>query len=157
MLREAAKSEFSLRGPFPTKAYERIMLSTGRILDGLYAMRLVAERRSVLTEGERALLASTAVERDRLCSRVCNMFQTVASSLMLEFPLTDAAPGVGGLKDRLLSRIHRLRGDGATEHDLALLYAYTLVTMQVAQELGSVRDEIQGLFGILRDDALLLQ
>ena len=43
------------------------------------------------------------------------------------------------------------------ERDYALLYAYTLVTVQVSDELKAVRREIDGLFGVLDPDALLLQ
>ncbi|KAG5934452.1 hypothetical protein E4U53_000691 [Claviceps sorghi] len=43
------------------------------------------------------------------------------------------------------------------EKDYALLYAYTLVTMQVAEELKKVKGEIEGLFGMLNQDELLLE
>ncbi|PFH60400.1 hypothetical protein XA68_11022 [Ophiocordyceps unilateralis] len=136
-LREAAKSEFELRGPFPHEAYGRIMRSTRHILDGFYAMRLITQRRSALTAGERSLLAFTAGERARLCQRTCHVFQVLASSIMLEYPLTDAIPTIDGTKDQLLGRMHLFRGARlvddvadagavAHEHDFAVLYAYTL-------------------------------
>lgn len=43
------------------------------------------------------------------------------------------------------------------ERDYALLYAYALVTGQVAEELKVVRKEIESLFGVLHEEALLLQ
>lgn len=43
------------------------------------------------------------------------------------------------------------------EKDYALLYAYTLVTVQVAEELKKVKAEIEGLFGMLNQDELLLE
>lgn len=43
------------------------------------------------------------------------------------------------------------------EKDYALLYAYTLVTAQVAQELEYVQREVENLFGVLNTEALLLQ
>ncbi|GKT50381.1 uncharacterized protein ColSpa_10562 [Colletotrichum spaethianum] len=188
-LRNSAKSEFELRGPFPDAAYARIMQSTSKILDGFHAMRLVTSRRGQLSAGERALLEYTAPERAQLCDRICHVFQVLASSMMLEYPLTDAIPSVVGNKDRLLGKIYQFRkdhqpqspkignGEGeqpqdssnghgnqvsknnvvVEEKDYALLYAYTLVTAQVAQELEYVQREIENLFGVLHTEALLLQ
>lgn len=211
-LRKAAASEFQLRGPFPFEANGRIMASTNRLLAAFYAMSLVTQRRGRLTEGERALLRCTADERAQLCDRICHVFQVLASSVMLEYPLTDALPSVASTRDRLLAKIHGFRkehgrgsgggfgeerrstesngegpstgaagGDGGgvaggkaaleaavaerhgdppvvvEERDYALLYAYALVTGQVAEELKVVAKEIEGLFGVLREDSLLLQ
>jgi hypothetical protein len=82
--------------------------------------------------------------------------------------MTDALPGITGVKDRLLGRIYQFRKDNtedgaksqqflAEEKDYALLYAYILVTAQVAEELGKVGQEVEGLFGVLNEDSLLLQ
>lgn len=172
-LRLSAKSEFELRGPFPEEAYGRIMQSTKNILDGFYAMRLVSQKRTVLSEGERALLEFTADERFQLCQRVCHVLQVLASCVMLEYPLTDAIPSIDKNKDRLLGRIYQFRKDHAAsrlggnsnngsaavadEKDYALLYAYTLVTGQVAAEMDKVKAEIENLFGILHEESLLLE
>ncbi|KAH6985778.1 Fusaric acid resistance protein-like-domain-containing protein [Ilyonectria sp. MPI-CAGE-AT-0026] len=169
-LRTSANSEFELRGPFPDASYARIMRSTKHILDGFYAMRLITQKRSTLSEGERALLEFTSIERKRLCERISHVFQVLASCIMLEYPLTDAIPTVENNKDRLLGKIYQFRKDhmGAELHgigpvvvveekDYALLYAYTLVTLQVAAELNKVRNEIEGLFGVLHEESLLLQ
>lgn len=43
------------------------------------------------------------------------------------------------------------------ERDYALLYAYALVTGQVAEELKVVRKEVEALFGVLNEESLLLQ
>ncbi|ETS01833.1 60S ribosomal protein L19 [Trichoderma reesei RUT C-30] len=171
-LRESAKSEFELRGPFPNAAYGRIMHSTKHILDGMYAMRLITQRRDTLSEGESALLEITAAERMQLCQRICHVFQVLASCVMLEYPLTDAIPTIDRTRDRLLNKIYQyrkehmemnLRNDEdavqavTQERDYALLYAYTLVTAQVAAELKKIKKEIEGLFGVLRHDELLLE
>lgn len=169
-LRASAKSEFELRGPFPEEAYGRIMQSTKNVLDGFYAMRLISQKRSILSEGERAVLEFTAEERFQLCQRICHVLQVLASCVMLEYPLTDAIPSIDKTKDRLLGRIYQFRKDHAAnrlvdngsaavadEKDYALLYAYTLVTGQVAAELNKVKEEIENLFGILHDESLLLE
>ncbi|KAB5572665.1 Fusaric acid resistance protein-like-domain-containing protein [Coniochaeta sp. 2T2.1] len=190
-LRQSAKSEFELRGPFPYEPTGRLMAATNRILDAFYAMSLVTQRKGHLTDGERALLRFTATERAMLCDRICHVFQVLASSLMLEYPLTDAIPSVTNVRDRLLGKIFLFRKenqrqnavrdkeDGGVssarrdreegnrrggmlevvveEKDYALLYAYALVTGQVAEQLKLVEREIEGLFGVLDEDAVLLQ
>ncbi|ROT34460.1 ribosomal protein L19 [Sodiomyces alkalinus F11] len=202
-LRKSAKAEFELRGPFPDASCARIMQSTQKILDGFHAMRLVTSKRGNLSPGERALLVHTAPERAQICDRICHVFQVLASSVMLEYPLTDAVPSVGNNKDRLLGKIHRFRkehqrrlsgtdeegtnqrensnGDAqgnrdgkaskdaptrpqlqdidvvVEEQDYALLYAYILVTTQVAQELRVVQKEVEGLYGVLDEHAMLLR
>jgi len=224
-LRASAGSEFELRGPFPSDAWGRILASTNRVLDAFYAMSLVTQRRGRLSDGERALLLVTAHERALLCERICHIFEFLASSVMLEYPLTDAVPNVAGVRDRLLGKIFQFRKDHAAaatttatsrggtaepaadaaggeassangasggggggggaaaakmqafdrahegggghaslagqvnveERDYALLYAYALVTGQVAEELKKVGKEIESLFGVLDEELLLLQ
>ncbi|KAL2148373.1 hypothetical protein VTH82DRAFT_2293 [Thermothelomyces myriococcoides] len=189
-LRNSAASEFELRGPFPTEQNKRIMACTHRLLDAFYAMSLVTQRKGQLSDGERALLLYTADERAMLCDRICHVFQVLASSLMLEYPLTDAIPSVNRLRDRLLGKIFQFRKEhqhnvtgseegvngsnndssvtgpsrglspfshvNVQERDYALLYAYALVTGQVAEELKAVAKEIEGLFGVLDNETLLL-
>jgi hypothetical protein len=193
-LMASAKSEFELRGPFPSESYGRIMASTKRILDGFYAMRLITQRRHKLSAGERMLLEVTGPERKLFSQRICHVFQVLASCIMLEYPLTDAIPTVDTIKDRLLGKVYQFRkehmpppsdkdnkddkddrdgndgNDGKDakggengddiimeEKDYALVYSYTLVALQVAEELKKVRGEIEGLFGVLNEEALLLE
>ncbi|KAI0433555.1 ribosomal protein L19 [Xylaria sp. FL1042] len=198
VLRVAANNEYELRGPFPFATYGRMMASTQRILDAFHAMSLVTQKHGRLSEGEKALLNHTAEERAQLCARICHVFEVLASSVMLEYPLTDAIPSVMVIRDKLLGKIFRFRkehnasmnktsgeeaaehGDKNTnvitttamfgamgqvpnlgdvtleEHDYALLYAYALVTGQVAKELKVLEKELEGLFGRLDEDAMLL-
>ncbi|GAO16364.1 hypothetical protein UVI_02049810 [Ustilaginoidea virens] len=165
-LRNSAASEFELRGPFPLEAHGRIMQSANRILDSFFAMSLVTQPRGRLSSGERALLEFTSEERAALCDRVCHIFQVLASSITLEYPLTDVVPSIAALRDRLLSKVFRFRAEKAmaaaaaagvhvSERDYALLYAYVLVTGQVADELRVAAAEVEGLFGALHDEHLL--
>ncbi|KAI1389743.1 Fusaric acid resistance protein-like-domain-containing protein [Hypoxylon trugodes] len=201
-LRVSANNEYELRGPFPFQEYGRVMASTQRALDAFHAMSLVTQKHGRLSAGEKALLYYTAEERAQLCARICHVFQVLASSMMLEYPLTDAIPSVMVIRDKLLGKIFRFRkeysgnhhvtedtgkapatptsnGDASTdpnaeedsnkpktskptdvaveEPDYALLYAYALVTGQLAKELKVVEKEIENLFGRLDEDALLLQ
>ncbi|GAW16261.1 hypothetical protein ANO14919_056840 [Xylariales sp. No.14919] len=195
-LRAAANNEYELRGPFPFATYGRIMASTQRVLDAFHAMSLVTQKHGRLSEGEKALLNHTAEERAQLCARICHVFEVLASSIMLEYPLTDAIPSVMVIRDKLLGKIFRFRkehnasvvkmpgeesaensngnpsetgmlgamgqvpdlGDVTLEEpDYALLYAYALVTGQVAKELKVLEKELEGLFGRLDEDAMLLE
>jgi hypothetical protein len=184
-LRGAAKSEFELRGPFPDAAWGRIMQLTRHVLDGFYAMRLLTQKRHGFSEGELAVLEYTAAERKQLCQRICHVFQVLASCIMLEYPLTDAIPTIERVKDQLLGKIHTFRKEhtdtgmirsssgeqpsdadapepppmpqGLDDRDYALLYAYTLVATQIAEDLKKVRAEIEGLFGVLNEEAMLLE
>lgn len=108
-LRHSAASEFELRGPFPFQSNGRILRSVNRILDGFYSMSLVTQRKGRLSGGERALLEYTAPERAVLCDRICHIFQVLASSMMLEYPLTDAIPSIARARDRLLSKVFEFR------------------------------------------------
>ncbi|KAI3326711.1 ribosomal protein L19 [Xylariaceae sp. AK1471] len=200
-LRVSANNEYELRGPFPFAAYGRIMASTQRVLDAFHAMSLVTQKHGRLSEGEKALLNHTAEERAQLCARICHVFEVLASSIMLEYPLTDAIPSVIVIRDKLLGKIFRFRkehnasvnktsdtpaGEEIPEHssngranittmvgamgqvpnmgnvtleepDYALLYAYALVTGQVAKELKVVEKEVEALFGRLDEDVMLLE
>lgn len=74
-LRDAATSEFELRGPFPSRAYARIMDSTNKMLEAFHAMNVVIQKDLQATEGEALLLKFTAEERADLCARISHLFQ----------------------------------------------------------------------------------
>lgn len=66
-------------------------------------------------------------------------------------PLRKKATGHSALSGSLAGQVQ------LEERDYALLYAYALVTGQVAEELKTVRREVESLFGVLNEEALLLQ
>lgn len=45
----------------------------------------------------------------------------------------------------------------AKDEDYEMLYAYTLVTGQLAEEIRKVEREVEELFGVLDEDMLMLQ
>ena len=179
-LRQSAAFELELHGPFPFETSGQLMSIINRILNGFFAMSLITAKKGSLTEGERALLQHTAKERAILCDRICHIFHVIASSMMLEFPLTTAVPNIQALRDALLAKVFEFRklhdeqtvqvGEGSTsammiggnalaakieESDYALLYAYVLVTGQVAKELGLMEKEVQKLFGAMTEEDLI--
>jgi len=161
-LRSAASSEFELRGPFPSATYGKILKSTSRMLDAYHAMNTVITKDLKSSKGEAELLKYTVVERAHLCARISHLFQVLASSMKLEFPLNDALPSTDHARDRLLAKIFTYRRDEkvgleTTDEDYALLYAYALVTGQLSKELREVGKEIEKLFGVLDEELLNLQ
>ncbi|MCJ1294171.1 hypothetical protein MMC34_005728 [Xylographa carneopallida] len=161
-LRGAAESEFELRGPFPKAAYGRILKSTSRMLDAFHAMNVVINKDLKASDGEAELLRYTVRERAQLCSRISHLFQVLASSMKLEFPLNDAFPSTDHARDRLLAKIFKYRRDGniaqgTTDEDYGLLYAYALVTGQLSKEIKEIGKEIETLFGVLDEDLFKLQ
>jgi hypothetical protein len=157
------------------------MDSTTKVLDAFHAMNLVIQKDPNVTPGEAALLKYTSDERAALCARISHLFQVLASSLKLEYPLNDALPDTSNPRDRLLAKIFKYRksvggsqskGDGdeiegsgddedegesggkvvAKDEDYELLYAYTLVTGQIAAEIKKIEKEIEVLFGVVDED-----
>lgn len=60
----------------------------------------------------------------------------MASSMKLEYPLSDVLPSIDHARDRLLARIYRYRQDHevsqlTTDEDCALLYAYSKYLIQI--------------------------
>ncbi|KAM3515416.1 hypothetical protein MY11210_000978 [Beauveria gryllotalpidicola] len=145
-LRHSAASEFELRGPFPFEANGRILRSVNRILDGFYSMSLVAQRKASLSSGERALLEFTARERAVLCDRVCHIFQVLASSTMLEYPLTGTIPSIARARDRLLSKVFEFREAHAARRQAALGVGSPLIQQQGLElsESGAELDVVVG-------------
>lgn len=80
--------------------------------------------------------------------------------MKLEYPINDALPSTTTSRDRLLAKIYQFHKNEATadgepiakDEDYALLYAYALVTGQLAEEIMKVEKEIEGLFGDLDED-----
>ncbi|KAI9850893.1 MAG: hypothetical protein M1838_004872 [Thelocarpon superellum] len=158
-LRTAAASEFELRASFPETVFNRILESTRKMLDAFHAMNVVIQKDLTASAGEKRLLMYTMDERARLCIRLSHLFQVLASSMKLEYPLSDALPNTEHARDRLLAKISDYRAGAATapDEDFALLYVYALVTGQLAEEIFKVAREIEGLFGMVDEDALKLE
>lgn len=130
------------------------------MLDAFHTMNVVILKDPKASRGEKMILEFTKVERAQLSSRISHLFQVLASSMKLEYPL-DALPSISHARDRLLAKVFRFRKDvkatsGIQEEDFSLLYAYALVTGQLAKELHEMGDEIEDLFGVLTEDTLKL-
>lgn len=160
---DASKNEFELKGPFPHRVYSRILKSTSQMLDAFHAMNIVILKDLTASPGEEALLQATSIERTQLCARISHMFSVLASSMKLEYALSnDALPNIDHTRDRLLARIFAYRKtntemEQSSDEDFSILYTYALVTGQLAQEIQSVLRDVESLWGSIDEEALRLQ
>jgi hypothetical protein len=88
--------------------------------------------------------------------------------MKLEYSLNDALPNPTHTRDRLLAKIFHYRklvadraegdeGPVAKDEDYEMLYAYTLVTGQLADEIKKVEKDVEELFGVINEELLKLQ
>ena len=158
---KSASSEFDIRGPFPQPTYRKLLSSTELMLNAFHTLNAVILKDPKATKGEKAILEYTKFERTQLSARISHLFQVLASSMKLEYPL-DALPSILHSRDRLLAKVFQFRKEeqlasGIEEEDYSMLYAYALVTGQLAEELHSMGHEIENLFGVLTEDTLKLE
>lgn len=161
-LRVSASSEFELRGPFPDKSFKIILEATSRILDSFHAMNVIILKDLKASEGEKEVLKYTKKEWMDLSWRVSHLFSVMASSMKLAYPLNDVLPNVEHTRDRFLAKVFEFRQTGLAkvitkDEDYELLYAYALVTGQLAHNLGIIGQEIEKLYGVLSEEDLKLQ
>jgi hypothetical protein len=161
-LRASAAAEFELRGPFPDKSFKVILGATSRILDSFHAMNVVILKDLKASEGEKEVLRYTKKEWTDLSWRISHLFSVMASSMKLAYPLNDVLPNIEHTRDRLLAKVFEFRQSGlgkviANDEDYELLYAYALVTGQLAHNLNIIGQEIEKLYGVLSEEDLKLQ
>ncbi|KNG50613.1 60s ribosomal protein l19 [Stemphylium lycopersici] len=151
-LRTSAAAEFELKGPFPNKSFQNILGATSRILDSFHAMNVVIMRDLKASDGEKEVLKYTQKEWTELSWRISHLFSVMASSMKLAYPLNDVLPNIEHTRDRLLAKVFEFRQHGlgkviSTDEDYELLYAYALVTGQLAHDLNVIGQEIEKLYG----------
>ncbi|PNS17515.1 hypothetical protein CAC42_8058 [Sphaceloma murrayae] len=154
-LKGAAKSEFELRGPFPDKAFARILERTQRMLDNFHAMNVVISRNMKATQGEMDVLRYTQKERGALSARISHLFSVLSSTVKMEYPLNDVLPNIEHARDRLLARVfeYRRQSEGtASDADFEIIYAYVLATGQLAKDIAAIIKELELLYGTLNED-----
>ncbi|KAI4121831.1 MAG: hypothetical protein LQ338_006144 [Usnochroma carphineum] len=161
-LEESATSEINLRAPFPDELYKRLLGNTGGMLDAFHLMNVMIVKESRVSPGEAAILKSTSLERAQLSLGISHLFQVMAASIKLAYPLNDALPSIENTRDQLLAKIFGFRKEGkaaviASDKDFALLYTYALVTGQLAKAMKDIGTELEDLFGTLDEDRLKLQ
>ncbi|KAF1963582.1 hypothetical protein CC80DRAFT_460415 [Byssothecium circinans] len=161
-LRNSAVSEYELKGPFPDKNFKVLLDATGHMLDSFHAMNVIIMKDLKASEGEKEILKYTRKEWMELSWRISHLFSVMASSMKLEYPLNDVLPNVQHTRDRLLAKVFEFRRSGlgkvvATDEDYEILYAYALVTGQLAKDLEIIGQEIEKLYGVLSDEDLKLQ
>ncbi|KAL1846057.1 hypothetical protein Plec18170_009407 [Paecilomyces lecythidis] len=161
-LQASARAEFELKNSFDDALYTSILRRTRSMVDAFHAMNLEIVKNRQTSEGEIALLQYTIEERSQLTARISHLLSVLASSMKLQYPLSDVLPNIEHARDRLLSRIFHYRQDrsvslSTTDEDYALLYAYALVTGQLCTQIMGIMDDIGKLFGTLDEDVVRLQ
>ncbi|KAF2747172.1 hypothetical protein M011DRAFT_468061 [Sporormia fimetaria CBS 119925] len=161
-MRASATYEFELRGPFPDQSFKLILEATERILDSFHAMNVIVLKNVKATDGEKEILKYTKKEWMEFSWRISHLFSVMASSMKLAYPLNDVLPNIEHTRDRLLAKVFEFRRTAlgkvvATDEDYELLYAYALVTGQLAHDLGIIGQEVEKLYGVLNEDDLKLQ
>jgi hypothetical protein len=81
--------------------------------------------------------------------------------MQIAYPITDAVPSIVHTRYRFLAKIFDFRkygpgNDVATDEDYELLYAYALVTGQIASEIEKVAELLEKLYGTLDEESLRL-
>ncbi|KAJ9223066.1 hypothetical protein DTO169C6_4540 [Paecilomyces variotii] len=145
-LQASARAEFELKSSFNDALYTSILRRTRSMVDAFHAMNLEIVKNRQASEGEIALLHYTMEERSQLTARISHLLSVLASSMKLEYPLSDVLPNIEHARDRLLSSIFHYRQDSrvsqlTTDEDYALLYAYALVTGQLCTQIMGIASE----------------
>jgi len=161
-LRESASHEFELRGPFPDDTMRKMLEATRRMMGAFVAMNTIITKDMKASPGEAELLKYTKEERQYLSARVSHLFSVLASSMQIAYPITDAVPNIEHTRDRFLAKLFDFRKSGigkgiATDEDYELLYAYALVTGQVAAEIDKVAALLEDLYGTMDEESLRLR
>jgi len=133
-LTASAPHEFRLKGPFPEKDYEDLVVASQAMLDAFHGMAVMIARDPRANRREVEILAHTRREREDLCARISHLFYVLAGSMRLGFPLPGSLPKTDRARDRLLASLFefrkRVRGtEGDSDEDFALIYAYGLFSL----------------------------
>lgn len=78
-LRQSARHEFELRGPFPDAIMKRILEATGRMLDAFHAMNVIIVKDLKASPAEAEILRYTKHERMELSWRISHLFSGMHS------------------------------------------------------------------------------
>ncbi|KAI5288317.1 hypothetical protein KEM52_001210, partial [Ascosphaera acerosa] len=154
----------SLDNGFPAETYARLIRRTQSLLDAFQTINVEILKNAGVSQsqGQAAMLLYTLPERVQVSSRISHLLTVLASSMKLEYPLNDVLPNIEHARDRLLARLHRFRRDlsmsrDTADEDYALLYAYTLVTSQINNDIAAITEEVSCLFGLLDEEALRMK
>ncbi|CAN6673243.1 hypothetical protein TRVA0_048S00474 [Trichomonascus vanleenenianus] len=159
-----APREVRLKGPYPSRQYKSILLSTQHILDAYQNLSVMVAKNKKPTKREAEIIQYTEDDRKELCSRIFLFFYLVSSAIKIGFPLPDKLPSTEHAIDRMLAKLNEFRVNedlhrdlSHDEEDFVLFYSYILVTLTITEELSKIALEIQDLFGIIDEEALQVE
>lgn len=157
-----APLEVRLKGPFPVSAYTKLIRETSSILDAFQNLDLLIKVDTTLSLNEEYVLKYIAAERDEVEHRIFLVFYMLASTMRLGFPLPSKPASIEHAKDRLLYKLHEIRGlqgqNGISlkNADFVLLYSYILVASAVSERLENIQNQIKELLGEISEDKFQL-
>ncbi|KAG7884172.1 hypothetical protein KL938_002044 [Ogataea parapolymorpha] len=157
-----APMEIRLKGPFPIGIYEKLLISTSRIIDAFENLNSIIEINKKLTPSEHSVLQSLAGEMSELENRVFLIFYMLASAMKLGFPLANKPASTEHSKERMLAKMSEIRKRSTSEkqvlsdEDFVLLYTYNLVTNSITNELDVLLGLVADLYGRVSEETLEL-
>ncbi|ODQ53190.1 hypothetical protein SAICODRAFT_56649 [Saitoella complicata NRRL Y-17804] len=150
-----APNEPRLKGPFPTHSYGRLLDITQDMMDAFTALR-VAVTKNGLEGGINTIVLETAQERKEVSGAIFLYFYLLASAMRMKIVFPEGFPTAEAARDRLVRKIGKLRakvkdteGDALMDENLAPLYAYTLASGKVLDDLERLGAAVIELFGRL--------
>ncbi|KAG7709269.1 hypothetical protein KL914_001659 [Ogataea haglerorum] len=161
-LLKQAPMEIRLKGPFPIGIYEKLLISTSRIIDAFENLNSIIEINKKLTPNEHSVLQSLAGEMSELENRVFLIFYMLASAMKLGFPLANKPASTEHSKERMLAKLSEIRKRSTSEkqvlsdEDFVLLYTYNLVTNSITNELDVLLGLVADLYGRVSEETLEL-
>ncbi|CUM67837.1 uncharacterized protein PRCAT00005545001 [Priceomyces carsonii] len=161
VLLKQAPLELRLKGSFPKKIYEKLILSTSNVLDAFQNMNLMIKVDPLISKNEQYVLEYLAAEREELEHRIFLIFYLIASAMRLNFPLPGKPVSTLHARDRMLVKLNDIRSLHSTDiiltnEDYVLLYSYILVSTTISYELEKITQLIQKLFGDVSEDVFQL-
>ncbi|KAK9460572.1 Fusaric acid resistance protein-like-domain-containing protein [Lipomyces oligophaga] len=155
----AAKNEFRLKGPFPSKNYESIVTHTQGILDSYHNMNAMITKDLFASQREAEIIRYTTDERVELSNRIFLLFYLLASGIRLNLPIPNHLPNTVHARDGMIVKINEYRMKAVNQNpgsddDFVLFYGYILATMAIYDNLLELISAIQAIYGSIEEEAL---
>ncbi|KAI7903752.1 uncharacterized protein BX663DRAFT_471797 [Cokeromyces recurvatus] len=159
-----APNEPRLKGPFPAKTYQAMLVCCQNILDKFLSLRIVILKDVWAIHVRRSFLIPVSNEFMEMAGNVFLYFYLLASALQLKTPLPPYLPPAEKTRQRLLSKLQQIpliiensiKELGLTEEKkdecYMVYYAYVVLMENIIRELDQLGNHMKNLFGSLVPD-----
>jgi hypothetical protein len=150
-------NEPRMKGPFPVKTYNEILIGCQNILDKLLSMRIAVTKQEWYTSIRRDFIIPVSKERKDLVGNTILYFYILAAALKLKTPLPPYLPPAEKARRKLVKKIRNLPVvkkrviEGNDEHYI-VYYAFVLVMEDIIRELEKLGGIMKELFGCIGND-----